>query len=107
MNGMSDKICSMCHFPKEEDDSVASLAQEHVVQPRQKGGAPVSGLDGNWSCSSCRNINFAVRTACNRCQTPKGQDGGFAGAFQQKGGGHQQIQSPWGPAVMQVQKGGG
>lgn len=114
MNGMSEKICSLCHFPKEEDDAVASLEKElgggrpsHVVQPSQKGkgGAPVAGLDGNWSCPSCQNVNFAVRNACNRCQQPKPQDGGFAGARYK--GAPQQIQSPWGPAVMQVQKGGG
>lgn len=36
-----------------------------------KGGAPVAGVDGNWQCPSCQNVNFAVRDACNRCQLPR------------------------------------
>ena len=26
---------------------------------------------GDWICNSCRNLNFAFRTLCNRCQKPK------------------------------------
>eukprot|EP00930_Biecheleria_cincta_P072217 TRINITY_DN59650_c0_g1_i1.p1 TRINITY_DN59650_c0_g1~~TRINITY_DN59650_c0_g1_i1.p1 ORF type:complete len:439 (-),score=63.82 TRINITY_DN59650_c0_g1_i1:147-1436(-) len=36
-----------------------------------KGGAPVAGVDGNWQCPSCQNVNFAVRDACNRCKMPR------------------------------------
>lgn len=31
--------------------------------------------DGNWTCPSCSNINFPMRTACNRCKLPKGSMG--------------------------------
>uniref|UniRef100_A0ABK9MIT2 RNA-binding protein cabeza n=2 Tax=Glossina morsitans morsitans TaxID=37546 RepID=A0ABK9MIT2_GLOMM len=31
---------------------------------------------GDWKCSSCNNTNFAWRNECNRCKTPKGDDGG-------------------------------
>ncbi|CAI5720509.1 unnamed protein product [Peronospora destructor] len=31
--------------------------------------------DGDWACpsSSCSNVNFARRTVCNRCQTPRAE----------------------------------
>eukprot|EP00913_Durusdinium_trenchii_P014449 g13553.t2 len=34
-------------------------------------GRPVVGVDGNWLCSACQNVNYAVRTNCNRCHAPK------------------------------------
>jgi len=33
-------------------------------------GAPQAGEGGNWACS-CGNVNFAFRTSCNKCETPK------------------------------------
>lgn len=38
---------------------------------RRPGGAPVEGMDGNWKCPQCSNINFGQRDSCNRCQAPK------------------------------------
>ena len=29
--------------------------------------------EGDWICSSCRNLNFAFRKVCNRCSLPKGE----------------------------------
>ena len=26
---------------------------------------------GDWVCTSCKNLNFAFRIVCNRCQKPK------------------------------------
>ena len=26
---------------------------------------------GDWVCTSCKNLNFAFRIICNRCQKPK------------------------------------
>merc|ERR1712227_542097 len=31
-----------------------------------------SSGEGDWTCLSCNNINFAFRSVCNRCQQPKG-----------------------------------
>ena len=31
----------------------------------------VSGVDGNWRCPQCQNINFGKRDRCNRCSCPK------------------------------------
>jgi predicted lipid-binding transport protein (Tim44 family) len=33
-------------------------------------GPPIEGIDGNWKCS-CGNINYGVRTKCNRCTNPR------------------------------------
>jgi len=32
------------------------------------------GIDGNWKCTSCNNINFGTREQCNRCTVPKPSD---------------------------------
>ncbi|CAG9761279.1 unnamed protein product [Ceutorhynchus assimilis] len=32
----------------------------------------VSSDTSDWTCEECGNVNFARRTACNRCQTGKG-----------------------------------
>lgn len=37
------------------------------------GGAPVAGVDGNWLCKSCNNVNLAFRTECNRCKKSKAE----------------------------------
>ena len=31
-------------------------------------GCPEEGINGNWRCASCFNINFGHRTTCNRCK---------------------------------------
>jgi hypothetical protein len=43
-------------------------------QPQRRGGAPVAGVDGNWACPTCGNVNFGIRDTCNRCQEPRPQD---------------------------------
>ncbi|KAL3919141.1 MAG: hypothetical protein SGPRY_005740 [Prymnesium sp.] len=35
---------------------------------------PIEGVDGNWRCHSCNNINLGVRERCNRCALPKAFD---------------------------------
>jgi len=35
---------------------------------------PTKDADGNWTCKACGNINWAVRTTCNRCPEPKPAD---------------------------------
>jgi len=37
----------------------------------KKKGPPVAGVDGNWLCKGCNNVNFGIRDNCNRCQAPK------------------------------------
>ena len=38
---------------------------------------PLIERKGDWLCSKCRNLNFAFRLICNRCQLPKGDAGTF------------------------------
>lgn len=73
--------CNRCQTPKPDGEfdeleqqfaaEVAQLAAPRGGGARGGGGAPVAGVEGNWACPSCSNVNFAVRTACNRCQTPR------------------------------------
>ena len=30
-----------------------------------------AGRTGDWTCTNCRNLNFAFRVVCNRCKLPK------------------------------------
>ena len=32
---------------------------------------PLTKRDGDWLCLGCKNINFAFRDTCNRCQQKK------------------------------------
>jgi rubrerythrin len=43
------------------------------IAGRSSSGAPVAGVDGNWACSECHNVNFASRSHCNRCGAPRPQ----------------------------------
>ena len=47
-------------------------------------GLPLEGIDGNWKCEQCGNVNFGSRDKCNRCQTMKG--GGMSGSGGMGGG---------------------
>jgi len=38
---------------------------------RSSGAPPVAGIDGNWQCQKCHNVNFARRTKCNVCETSR------------------------------------
>merc|ERR1712039_804511 len=57
-----------------------------------KGKAPVAGVDGNWACPGCGNVNYAQREMCNRCQAPKPQEdmGGDADLWSSLGFGDDQ-----------------
>ena len=30
--------------------------------------------EGDWVCQNCKNLNFAFRVECNRCQLPSGSN---------------------------------
>jgi len=61
------QACNRCQEPRP-----ASRGVEPAARPsRAKGGAPVAGVDGNWACPSCQNVNFGMRVVCNRCSAPK------------------------------------
>ena len=35
---------------------------------------PIEGIDGNWRCLACNNINYVQRSNCNRCQGKPARD---------------------------------
>jgi len=52
----------------------ADLGSNGSDFPFKRGsGTPVEGSDGNWKCSSCGNVNWERRDACNRCGLPKSE----------------------------------
>merc|ERR1719433_246847 len=85
--------CNRCQTPKEDAEQANEnpyLSQVHAEPVQKTGGKPVAGVDGNWSCPACQNVNFAARSVCNRCAAPKPQPrgGGWGkGNGSSKGGG--------------------
>ena len=39
----------------------------------EKNKKPLIERKGDWSCPKCRNLNFAFRASCNRCQLTKAE----------------------------------
>jgi len=39
---------------------------------------PVAGVDGNWKCPACNNVNYFQRTNCNRCGAAKPPEDPYA-----------------------------
>lgn len=37
----------------------------------EKSKKPLIERKGDWQCMKCKNLNFAFRLICNRCQSPK------------------------------------
>merc|ERR1740130_456162 len=50
------------------------MAPQMMPQAKTRGGAPVEGVDGNWRCPGCSNINFGMRDNCNSCKSDKPAD---------------------------------
>lgn len=73
-------VCNRCGAPKDSADKSADQRTEQVSQHsaqmlhgthRRTNGEPIEGMDGNWACKSCGNVNFAKRDICNRCSFAK------------------------------------
>jgi uncharacterized OB-fold protein len=73
--------CNRCGIPKPSDEQVVTAQTLQAAMPpaaptpmygktgHNKG--PQEGVDGNWKCFMCSNINFATRVKCHRCGTDK------------------------------------
>mmetsp|Transcript_38986 Transcript_38986/g.72550 ORF Transcript_38986/g.72550 Transcript_38986/m.72550 type:complete len:438 (+) Transcript_38986:51-1364(+) len=73
VNFPSKTVCNRCGEPPAVSwggVSFGSFAEPQTVQ-KGKARGPTPGVDGNWLCAACQNVNFAHRLACNRCQDPK------------------------------------
>eukprot|EP00927_Polykrikos_kofoidii_P065698 TRINITY_DN61431_c0_g1_i1.p1 TRINITY_DN61431_c0_g1~~TRINITY_DN61431_c0_g1_i1.p1 ORF type:complete len:241 (+),score=18.33 TRINITY_DN61431_c0_g1_i1:79-801(+) len=57
--------------------------------------------EGDWTCPSCSNHNYASRLACNRCSTPKMMGGGCGGYGMSKAQANNARASPYGMPVAQ------
>lgn len=79
--------CNRCGMEKVVlGESDLEPAPQAPPQRGAKRGPPVAGVDGNWACPSCQNVNFAVRTACNRCGAPKPELDSMGGLGGELGG---------------------
>jgi len=89
VNFASRAACNLCGAPKHESVSDAAPVYAAAAPAPSRGpkGAPVAGVDGAWACEACGNINFALRTQCNRCQAPKPDDDFAGGELSNYGGG--------------------
>ena len=50
--------------------------RDDFFNPDDKKKKPLIERKGDWLCPKCRNLNFAFRLICNRCQLPKSDAGG-------------------------------
>ena len=92
VNFGSRDVCNRCGFPKAELHLGTTAAPKSASRPpaaagpgpgpfapgpsdwgQPKKGAPIPGVDGNWKCSNCGNVNFGFRDTCNRCGAPRSE----------------------------------
>ncbi|CAI5461482.1 unnamed protein product [Closterium sp. Yama58-4] len=57
-------------FLREFGDPAALQSQRGLNHTR-----PVVGVNGNWACSSCQNVNFPRRHSCHQCGAKRGEEG--------------------------------
>lgn len=50
---------------------LSKIRREGLEKNDEKKKKPLKERQGDWSCPKCRNLNFAFRQICNRCQLPK------------------------------------
>ena len=56
------------------DYSMSKIYPKSILFPRNKEDElkkKIEERDGDWNCYKCKNLNFAFRTRCNRCNTDK------------------------------------
>ena len=91
MNGRKGWICNFCNnfnFESRNKCNRCKQAKNQIISPKKKnigngvrnlnknnfenkGQKLFSEREGDWICFYCKNVNFAFRIICNRCQLPK------------------------------------
>jgi len=63
--------CHRCSTPKPPqhilDERIWAIQSGSAPSARWPNGAPKEGVDGNWACGNCGNVNWVMRTTCHRC----------------------------------------
>lgn len=82
VNWMQREACFRCGISKPPPEVLEQRAQEIAASTQVASStsyakspsttkAPVEGVDGNWRCLSCGNVNWAQRDLCHRCSSLK------------------------------------
>ncbi|CAE7930378.1 ZRANB2 [Symbiodinium sp. KB8] len=86
-NYSSRTACNRCNAPRPSGSDEVSGSYGAAPKGGPKRESPYQAPGGSWTCVSCGNINWPLRTACNRCKLPRqqaqatmpGSFGGFQG----------------------------
>ena len=54
---------------KKNGNGIGNINKNNIYE--RKGIKQFSEREGDWICFNCKNVNFAFRIFCNRCQLPK------------------------------------
>ena len=76
-NYESRNKCNRCKQPKNPNlkskkkngNGIGNINKTNIYE--KKGSKQFSEREGDWICFNCKNVNFAFRIICNRCQLPK------------------------------------
>ena len=76
-NYESRNKCNRCKQPKNPNlkskkkngNGIGNINKTNIYE--KKGSKQFSEREGDWICFKCKNVNFAFRIICNRCQLPK------------------------------------
>ena len=52
-------------------DGIGLVNTAGSTQAQSGAPGPIEGLDGNWRCAMCQNINFPKRNTCHKCLSDK------------------------------------
>lgn len=64
-NQSNQKICN--------NKFMLNNKQGNVIKKKKPKKKKLNERDGDWTCFKCKNLNFAFRSFCNRCQMLKDQ----------------------------------
>mmetsp|Transcript_49164 Transcript_49164/g.137718 ORF Transcript_49164/g.137718 Transcript_49164/m.137718 type:complete len:320 (+) Transcript_49164:68-1027(+) len=74
------EACNRCQTARPLGMIQLSPQQLQGPSQRGKGAPPLPGINGNWLCPQCQNVNFPQRDVCNRCQAPRPPQASVGGA---------------------------